>query len=105
MTEKSLLNGLAAFNVVVGLVLVVLTILVLLHLNDVPTARTESARDSCQLIKGLALAATGGSKQATARATAYIASTPLKDCRIYADRIVNHPNETTTTKKKEHRAH
>jgi hypothetical protein len=104
MSEKALLNVLAAFNVVVGLVLVGLTTLVLFHLNDVPTARTESARDSCQLLKGLALAATAGSKGATTRTKAYIHSTVLSDCNMYADHIVNHPGSATTTTK-EHHAH
>jgi hypothetical protein len=88
ITERKLLNILAVFSVGVGVVIVVLTTLVLIHLNDVPTARRDAARDSCTLIVGLARAAAGHDAKALKAANVYIARTPLHDCNTYARALV-----------------
>lgn len=77
----------AAAQTVSAAILIVITILVLAHLNDVSTARMEAAKDSCVLLVGLVNAATPPSQQAEARA--YKNHTPLKNCNTYAHTILS----------------
>lgn len=104
MTERSLLNILAGSLVVVGVVTIILTVLVLIHLDDVTTARVESAQDSCNLVVGLVRA--GETARTRAKVEHYIQTTVLHDCHEYAVHTVYHPDSTadasttTTTKGK-----
>jgi hypothetical protein len=58
------------------------------HANDLQTSRTNAANDSCHLLRGLVYAATYKAPQQRAAADAYIAHTPLRDCRVYAREVV-----------------
>lgn len=55
----------------------------------VQESRVESLRgaraDTCRLIVGLAYAATNHSPRATRQVRAYIARTPLQNCKLYAE--------------------
>lgn len=59
----------------------------ILAISLAATERQRAARDSCELLVGLVLHATGPSSPARARADAYIARTPLSDCHRYAARV------------------
>lgn len=99
------LNQVIGFNIIVGVVTVVLMVLVLSHLNDKERARVESAHDSCNLIVGLVRS---GETDAThAKVEAYIKSTVLHDCGLYANHVIYAPNtsnkNTTTSPKRKKR--
>ena len=51
-------------------------------------ARREAAVDSCRFVKGLVIEATPPAPGPRARARAYIAGSPLADCKLYAHRLV-----------------
>lgn len=55
----------------------------------VRTSRQDSARDSCQLLRGLVYAATNGNPDGRTAANAYIHRTSLRDCNSYARKIVH----------------
>lgn len=77
-----------AATIALGVATVALVV-ALVHAGDVATSRRDSARDSCQLLRGLMYAATTKAPKQRAAARAYINHTPLRDCRIYAARIVH----------------
>jgi hypothetical protein len=70
----SILMAIAALAIAIG------------GLQELPTSRRQSARDSCQLIRGLVLTATTSARQAAVEH--YIKSTPLHDCSEYARKLV-----------------
>lgn len=79
----------AGTQTVTAILLIVVTILVIIHLNDVTAARRDAARDSCVLLVGLVDAATPPSRKALAQE--YKAKTPLKNCTAYAKAITSPP--------------
>lgn len=68
--------------------LIVVAIIALSHGGDVTTSRRFSAYDSCRLNRGLVLVAVKSNPKEEGAAQHYIAETPLRDCRLYALRIV-----------------
>jgi hypothetical protein len=78
------LQGLTALLAVAALI-VSLTSLAK-RINEVQNARQRAAVDSCELLRGLVLAATPPGKHG--RALAYLNRTELRDCRLYGRHIL-----------------
>lgn len=76
----------ATLQVAAAMLLIVVTVLLLTHLNDGTKARRESAHDSCELIKGLAVSGTPKAKLSDLKA--YINGTSLKNCSTYARTVI-----------------
>lgn len=80
---------LPALQAVTGLVAVLAVILWLTNLHEVQASRHEAAFNSCQLLRGLVLAATTNAPAQRRASQAYINRTPLRDCNAYAARVTN----------------
>lgn len=61
-------------------------ILSLLHAGDEAASRRNAAYDSCQLVLGLVQTSTPASRRSAA--DAYVRHTPLRDCHLYARKLV-----------------
>jgi hypothetical protein len=61
-------------------------ILSLLHAGDEAASRRHAAYDSCQLVLGLVHTSTPASRKRAA--DAYVRRTPLRDCHLYARKLV-----------------
>jgi hypothetical protein len=55
----------------------------------IQVSRQHSARDTCELLRGLVLTSTTPARIAQARA--FVARTPLRDCRAYSVRVTRLP--------------
>lgn len=72
------------------LVAIVALILAIIGLTEINNSRRGSARDSCQLIRGLVLSSVAKAPAAQRdNVDRYIAGTPLHNCGVYARTIVH----------------
>lgn len=58
------------------------------HAGDVQISRRDAAHDSCRLLVGLVSAATIKAPKQRKAAEAYMDRTPLRNCRLYAIKLV-----------------
>lgn len=79
---------LARTIIILNLICLVLTLaagsIAAISFGDAISSRSSARRDTCRLIKGLAYAATSKTPKSRAAASAYINSTPLANCNLYA---------------------
>jgi hypothetical protein len=76
------IRRLAVAQVVTGILALVGIVGVLIAINDSNQARINARRDSCYLIRGLAITATPPKRKDLV--VAYLKKTPLHDCNHYA---------------------
>lgn len=57
--------------------------------SEVRSSRLAAGIDSCKLLRGLVSAATTHAPKDRRAAAAYIARTPLRDCRLYAAELLD----------------
>lgn len=88
MIDVKTIRHMAVLQVLSGAILIVISVLVIVHLNDVNTSRYDAARDSCRLLTGLVTTAASASPVAERRARTYIRHTPLRDCNKYAHSVI-----------------
>lgn len=75
---------LGTIQAITGLAAVAALIITLVAIQ---TSRTDAARDSCHLLRGLVRAATSNAPRQRAAALAYVSRTPLRNCNRYAQDI------------------
>jgi hypothetical protein len=75
-------------QIVTSVIAIVALSFAIAALTETTHSRRESARDSCQLLRGLVYAATTKAPAQRTAAAAYIARTPLHDCNAYARQLI-----------------
>lgn len=73
-------------QILINVIAIAALAIAIVGLLELPGSRRDSARDSCQLIKGLVYSAAPPSRLASVNS--YVAGTPLHDCRAYARKLV-----------------
>lgn len=84
--DRGLGKLLRALETVTFVIATAALVIAIVGLLELPGSRRDSARDSCQLLRGLVLTATPPERAAAV--AHYIAHTPLRDCTQYARRLV-----------------
>lgn len=94
MTAKRKWHGVSAGSVLTvareltAVLALIALVVAIIGINEQTANRRASARDSCQLLRGLVLSATTTAPKQRAATLAYIRRTPLSNCATYANRIV-----------------
>lgn len=87
-SDRPVYGILAAVRDLLHLVAIVALVLAIVGLVKINHSRRASARDSCQLLRGLVLTAVKSAPAQHAAAMNYINRTPLRNCTLYASEIV-----------------